>query len=257
MWNNVRVMQKITAVCAVVATLGLVYAGVLWAANQSWFAIKNIHIIGDVQHISLAQARTHIAQRMSGTFFTASLLDAKRLVETLPWVRRATITRSWPNTLVIELQEHAPFALFNENQVINTHGESFTVNLDELPGRSQLPFFSGPVDAAAQIKDRYQALLTSLRSAPAFTNTRIEKLRLSERLSWSASLSGGLNLELGRDTSDEAVLQRLARLLRYWPSATHHLGVPTRVDLRYPDGFVFSAPGLRTVESPPKQKKGL
>lgn len=257
MWDNVRVMQKLTAVFALVGTLGLLYAGVLWLANRPWFAIKNVVVAGDVQHINAVTLRTTVAKRMSGTFFTANLAEAKRLVEGVPWVRRAQITRRWPNTIVVDIQEHKPFALFNDSQLVNTFGEAFTVNLDEVRERRTLPLFAGPRDEAARMTARYEELAGWLKDAPALASSRVEKLALSERLSWSATLTGGLNLELGRDTASDAVAQRMQRLTRYWVSATTRLGMPTRVDLRYPDGFAFSAPGLRTLDSASKQKKGI
>jgi cell division protein FtsQ len=256
MFDNIRVMQKITAVLALAGTLGLLYAGVLWLADRPLFAIKAVKLEGEVQHLNAVTVRNAVVKRMKGTFFTANLNEGKRLVEGLPWVRRAQITRSWPSTILIRIEEHKPVALFNDDELVNTFGESFTVNLEEVRNRAALPQFNGPEDASLQMATRYRELTQWLGGNAALGALRIEKLNLSDRRSWSAHLTGGLVLELGRDSTPTAVAEAVSRLTRYWDGATTRLGTPTRVDLRYPDGFAFSAPGLRTLDTAAKQKQG-
>ena len=249
MWNNVNVMQKLTAVLALVGTLGMLYAGVLWVANRPWFAIHSIHVAGNVQHVNALTIRHALVQRLGGTFFTTSLNETKKQVEAIAWVRRAQITRRWPHSLLIQIEEHTPLATFNENQLVNTYGEAFTVNLDEAGTHGSLPEFSGPEGSSIQMSNRYRELVVWLQTLNPNITLPVRKLTLSDRLSWTATLASGTVLELGRDTTPLAVAERVQRLTRYWGATASRLGAPARVDLRYPDGFAVSAPGLRTLSA--------
>lgn len=247
MWNNVNAMQKLTAVLLLAGTLGMLYAGVVWIANRPWFAIHSIQVNGNVQHINAVTIRHAVANHLSGTFFTTSLSEIKKRVEGIAWVRKAQVNRHWPHSILIHVEEHQPVATFNENQLINTYGEAFTVNLGEAESHERLPVFNGPEGTSIQMNDRYRELTVWLRDLSPGIALPIRKLTLSDRLSWTVTLANGTVLELGRDTTPDAVAQRIKRLTRYWEATSSQLGIPSRVDLRYPDGFAVSAPGLRTL----------
>jgi cell division protein FtsQ len=236
-----RPIQSLTGLLTLIAVLGLGYAGLWWFANRPLFAIRTVLFEGQAEHLNLPVVKANFTARMKGTFFTADLAEAKQLAESLPWVRRAQISRRWPGTLVVRIEEHVPLARFNDTQLVSVAGETFTVNLDDVLERGQLPQFVGPVGSAALMVRRFSQLqgwLKPLGFVP-------RQLQLSDRLSWSVALSSGVAMELGRDSTPDAVEQRVRRLVVSWPQAVAALGAPSRVDLRYPDGYAVSAPGLR------------
>ncbi len=246
MWNNANALNKLAAVLLTVATLALAWAGVQWLARHPWFAIKTVRITGDTARINEITVRTALVKRMRGTFFTANLAEIKRSAEGLPWVRRAQVSRHWPNAIVIRIEAHQPLARLNETQLVNTLGEPFTVNLGEVEALAKLPEFVGPEGTSVQMSERYRLLrqhLEPLGLAPV-------RVLLSDRLSWTIGLQQGTVLELGRDVGAQPVDERLARLAAYWDASIRKLGVPQRVDLRYRDGFAFYAPGLRMKAGP-------
>ena len=40
-------------------------------------------------------------QKLKGNFFTLDLAEAKRVFESVPWVRQAVVSRVWPNRLTV------------------------------------------------------------------------------------------------------------------------------------------------------------
>jgi cell division protein FtsQ len=246
-------MQRLSAGLLVVGLAGLGYAAVAWIAAHPVFAIKSVRFQGDTQQVKQAVVKTMIVQQMRGTFFTANLSELKRQAESMPWVRRAQVSRAWPNEVVLTLEEHRPFARFNSDQLINTFGEIFTVNLAEVSQLQSrgLPRFSGPVAAAALMQSRYSELSAWLQPL----GSPVRSLALSDRLGWTVTLDNGLVLELGRDMAPQAVQERLHGLMATWPQLLQRVGMPTRVDLRYSDGYAIQAPGLRIVQ--PEKKAGI
>jgi cell division protein FtsQ len=246
MWNNANALNKLAAVLITVATLALAWAGVQWLARHPWFAIKTVRIVGDTARVNEITLRTSLVKRMRGTFFTTNLAEIKRSAEGLPWVRRAQVSRHWPNAIVIRLEAHQPLARLNEAQLVNTLGEAFTVNLGEVEMLAKLPEFVGPEGTSAQMSERYRVLRHHLEPL----GLQPVRVLLSDRLSWTVGLQQGTALELGRDIGAQPVEERLIRFAQYWDASIRKLGVPQRVDLRYRDGFAFYSPGLRVKAGP-------
>jgi cell division protein FtsQ len=75
----------------------------------------------------------------------------------------------------------------------------------------------------------------------------IERLELSDRGSWRATLDNGARMELGRGTSEEL----LARARRFTATvsqlAERYPGAVQSVDLRYPNGYALRMRGVTTV----------
>jgi cell division protein FtsQ len=246
------VMQRLSAMLLLLGVLGLGYSAVAWIAAHPVFAIKGVRFQGDTGRMKPAVVKASIVQQMQGTFFTANLNELKRLAEGMPWVRRVQVSRAWPNEIVLTIEEHRPFARFNDDQLINTFGEVFTVNLAEISQQQArgLPRFSGPVAAGTLMRSRFDELLVWLQPL----GSTVRNLSLSDRLGWTVTLENGLVLELGRDVTPQAVQERLLGLTITWPQLLQRVGVPTRVDLRYSDGYAIQAPGLRIVQ--PEKKAG-
>jgi cell division septal protein FtsQ len=82
----------------------------------------------------------------------------------------------------------------------------------------------------------------------------VRRLVLSDRLSWTVVLQNGVVIELGRDVTATAVRERADKLSQTWPDMLQRVGVPSRIDLRYADGYAVQAPGVRIAT--PDRKAG-
>jgi cell division protein FtsQ len=153
----------------------------------------------------------------------ASLGAIREAARRLPWVREATVRKNFPDVVEIALQAHVPLARWADDRLVSTRGELFHGELQE-----ELPRFSGPDSAAAEMTRRYPAL--ARLSHPL--GSPIREVRVSVRGAWQVVLASGLTLELGRDDIES----RLARFAAAWPRLPGPLP-GSHVDLRYANGF--------------------
>ena len=81
-----------------------------------------------------------------GNFFTIRLDQARQSFETMPWVRRASVRREWPNGIVVAIEEHQALGVWvgETPKLINTYGEVFIANMAEAEDSASLLRFSGP-----------------------------------------------------------------------------------------------------------------
>lgn len=246
---DVRLMNATAAVVGMLA-LGLLVASVgLWVARQPYFALRGIHLEGDTARNNVATVRANVVPRLAGNFFSLNLQAARDAFEAVPWVRHALVRRVWPNQLVVRLEEHRPVAVWKDDEgndrLVNSHGEVFEANLGDVD-ESQLPDFSGPETAAAQVLAMHRRLV----SAFGVLGHEPVRLALSDRGSWSVWLEDGTELALGRGSEDEVV----ARTERYVRTITQAAG-PNRqsveyADLRHADGYAVRFKGGTPVASP-------
>ncbi|MBC2770364.1 cell division protein FtsQ/DivIB [Pusillimonas minor] len=252
MFNDARLINFIANTLAMLALLAMVVGVVVWVVQRPYFAIAQVQIKPmDEQalgYVSVATVQATIAGKLMGNFFSVNLDEARRLLETVPWVRNVSIRRVWPNTLQVEFEEQQPLALWNEDQMINTWGEAFRANQGELPDDAALPEFSGPQDAERLVVQRYAELVRWF--APLGLTVR--EIHLSPRYAWSVKLSDGLLLNLGRDPAADVAdphgrsgalpfAKRIERFVQAWPVLAQQMQQKVAsADLRYPDGFAVT-----------------
>lgn len=220
--------------------------------RQPVFALRAIHIDGDLTRNSVATIRVNAVPQLRGNFFTIDLQAARRAFETVPWVRQAVVQRVWPNRLAVRLEEHRPVALWREaddngtaEQLVNTQGEVFEANVGDVEGDS-LPTLEGPDGSSAAML----AMLTRLQAVFARQGSHIDTLRLSGRASWAVELDTGATVELGRGSDDE-VLVRADRFVGTVAQMTQQFQAPViYADLRHRDGYALRLRGITTVAAP-------
>lgn len=217
----------------------LAYGATSWVMAQPWFALRTLEVKTPVAHVTEAQIRLVAERQVRGTFFTVDLEHVRNSLEKLPWVREARVERRWPDTLVVSLVEHVPFARWNDDALVSKTGEVFGAAVS-----TRLPRLIGPEGSSTEVVaayHRYQAALAPL-------GMTIDELRLSPRRAWRIRLDTGTQLALGRTQTDA----RLARFVSLYPrlfpqpvkgdQTAAVTPAPRMVDLRYSDGFALRMP---------------
>ena len=243
--GDVRLMNAVAGGVFTLALLAALAAGVLWLARSPAFEIRAIRIEGELQRISAETLRANAAPRLAGNFFSADLGTARAAFEAVPWVRRATVRRIWPDRLLVQLEEHRASALWQaeerDDRLVNQQGEVFAANIGDVEDEA-LPTFSGPEGSSAPVLSLYRRLLPLLRPL----DMEIEQLQLSTRGSWRVLLDSGATLELGRGTEDE-VLVRAQRFVRTLSQLTDRYRAPLEhADLRHAAGYAVRLRGVTT-----------
>jgi cell division protein FtsQ len=246
---DVRLMN-ITATVLFVA-FGLLLAAALgwWAVRHPVFAIRAIVIEGDVGHNSAATLRANVAPKLAGNFFTVDLGKAREAFEAVPWVRKATVRRQFPDKLRVRLEEHQAEAFWgadSESRLVNDHGEVFEGNPGDVE-QDDLPRLAGPEGTSAQVLAMYRALAPLMEPL----ELAVEQLSLSGRGGWTAHLDSGAVVELGRGTTEE-VLARSHRFAHTLTQVTAKYGrrpeALVTADLRHTDGYAVKLRGVATTE---------
>ena len=247
MWHDVRMLNATTSALLGMLVLGLLASGLWWVAQRPMFTLKTIHIepVGEMplRHVSASTVRMTALPRIKGNFFTANL-DAVRIAfETVPWVRKASVRREWPNKLIVTVEEHEPLGTWGDDgRLLSVKGDVFTANLAEAEEDGELPEFAGPEGSEKEVVARYRELsdwFKPISLAP-------DAVRLSGRYAWSVKLNNGLTVELGREQSKTTLKDRVDRLVKIYPQLVTRLQDRIEsVDMRYSNGLALKAQGLK------------
>lgn len=251
---DVKLMNLVSSLVFVLATVMLLAAGAWWVLRQPFFPIAGIKVDGEVTHNNAVTLRANVTPQLSGNFFTVDLASARTAFESVPWVRKAVVRREFPNRLRATLTEHVPVAHWGDDvssQLVNGFGEVFEANVAEVDDK--LPRLDGPAGQAGQVLGMYRVL------APLFEARElvIEELILSSRGSWRAVLDTGADIELGRGQSDE-ISVRTERFLKTVTQVARQYGrtmaAVEGADLRHNEAYALRLRGVTTVVTDPKKK---
>lgn len=253
---DVRLMQATANAVFVLAALAACVAAALWAARLPAFAIKAIRVEGEVNRNSESTIRANTVHRLRGSFLTIDLQKSRAAFESVPWVRQAVVRREWPMRLAVQLEEHRPVALWlaadGNDRLVNSFGEVFEANIGDVEDDG-LPTLAGPDGSAPQML----ALLKHLGSVLVPLNAGdIDRLALSARGSWRATMEKGAVIELGRGSEAE-VIARTQRFVATMPrvEAQYQRRLES-ADLRHAEGFAVRLQGVTTsVPAPSARKK--
>jgi cell division protein FtsQ len=233
------------AALAVLALLG-------WVLRQPVFALRAIQVQGDLAHSNALTLRANVAPRLSGTFFTVDLNRTRQAFEAVPWVRKAEVRRDFPNRLKVRLQEHQVLGYWgpeSESRLINTFGEVFEANVDEVE-QDSMPRFIGPDGQGSAVLAMYQVV------RPLFEDMdlSVEQMELTGRGSWRVNLDNGAQVELGRGPAEE-LLPRAQRFLKTLTQVASKYGRTPQslesADLRYAQGYALRLRGVATLAQAP------
>jgi cell division protein FtsQ len=238
-WHDTKLLNSVANALFTAAMVSLMGASVWWVSQRPMFTIRHVQVDSEPTHplryVHEPVLRSVVSDRIGGNFFSIDLHSVREAFESVPWVRRATVRRVWPNSLHVTLEEHRAFAIWNSDGLLNTQGETFAANLDEAEEERALPRLSGPTGTERLVMERYLEMVEALKPLKLAPN----QLDLSPRRAWTAKLSDGSMLLLGRDQG-VSIPERLALWIEVYPKVTERIGQRAQtIDLRYPNGFAL------------------
>jgi cell division protein FtsQ len=193
------------------------------------YPIHSVRIVSPIQYVSQSALKGVIEPQIGEGFFRIDVDQLSRDVEALPWVRLAAVRRVWPGQLVVNIEEQQPFAIWNEDALVNVEGVSFRPELID-GALVALPHFVGPEGTEKMITERYRELIATV----ANRDINIVRVELSGRRAWQLELDNGLVLNMGR----ESVVKRMQRFAGvYQADVRPKLAEIDGIDLRYTNGF--------------------
>jgi cell division protein FtsQ len=191
--------------------------------------VQRVAISGRFQRVQPPDVQKAVRGALHGDGMVG--VDLARIataVEAIPWVDRASVARSWPNALRVQVVEQRPVARWGERGLVNMRGEVFVQEAQHIP--PELPELVGPQGFEAAMTVRCLAVKARLEQA----GLTLRRLTLDERGAWELALDNGITLRLGREDFDprfERFITVAARLV-----ATRAADI-AYVDMRYSSGF--------------------
>jgi cell division protein FtsQ len=224
---------------AAAAAAGAVAATAQLSTMRGWlddqFPVRSVAVAGELRHEDPRALGRWLAGRIEGGFFTADLEALRQAVADRPWVREASIRRSWPGTLRVTLAEHRASARWRPApegawRLVSREGAVFRPARAAAAGEG-LPALMGPRGRLDDLRRRRAALAARLGD-----DHRAGLLAVDARGDWRARVDDRVTVRFGRDHWQRR-LDRLMRVARGWRLLDRRVA---RIDLRYPDGLAVA-----------------
>ena len=176
-----------------------------------------------------------------------SLASVRQRVEALSWVEHATVERRLPGTLVVNVVERRPYAIWqHEGKFVLIDREGQVVTGEDVVAFGDLPLVVG-----AGAPQAATGLLEALAAQPALKPRVLAAIRVGERR-WNLRMKNGTDVLLPEGAEPQA-LAKLAEL----QAADQLLDRPlVVVDMRLPDRLVVrpqSPPPTAAAPAPGKK----
>lgn len=239
---NFTLMLLVGAVAIVAASfLGLpamAYSEAAEAAGRAGFEVKRVEVTG----IDKMDRLTVYAIALDQHSMAMPLVDLEKVraqLMTYGWIADARVSRRLPDTLLVDIVERKPVAVWQNNQELSLiDGDGVVLEQISANAMPDLPMLIGP-DANRQTG----RLATLIEAAPALRPTIAGASWVGHRR-WDMSFRSGETLSLPE--GDEAAAKALVTFARM-EGVERLLGRGfTRFDMRDPSRFVVRVPeGVR------------
>ncbi len=228
-----RSSVMIVAVALTVTALLAVAADRLFRPTA--FPVDRIALRGEFKRVDPQRLRAAIAAHVRGNFFAIDLRQIEAAARQVDWVGTATVRRTWPRGVQVEVDEQRPVARWGATAWLNEAGE--VIRFAGVGAAEELIALSGPDDSGQVVLQRYREWASLLSEI----DLEVVGVELSPRFAWTVAVrstgSRPFDLVLGTQNMD----LRLARFIRSFPiSLTPDVARIQRVDLRYPNGYAVS-----------------
>jgi cell division protein FtsQ len=247
MWHDVRALNATASGLVALTVLAAIASSVWWLSQRPMFTLRTVRVESmyamDLQHVNQLTVRNGVLGKINGNFFTTDLEQVRGAFEAVPWVRRATVRREWPNQLIVSVEEHQALGTWGEDgRLLSVKGDVFTANLAEADEDHELPSFGGPAGSEKEVLARFaelRAWFAPLQLVP-------QSLSLSSRYAWTVRLDNGMSVALGREQDKHTLKARVQRLVGVYPQLVARLqeGRIDTIDMRYPNGLALSSAAL-------------
>jgi cell division protein FtsQ len=259
MWQDARALNATASGLMALVVLACIASGVWWVSQRPMFSLRTVRVDSmydiELKRVSELTLRNGVVGKIKGNFFTANLEQVRTAFESVPWVRRATVRREWPDQLIVSVEEHEPLGTWGEDgRLLSVKGDVFTANLAEAEDDHPLPEFTGPDGSEKEVLARFaelRAWFAPIKLVPA-------ALSLSSRYAWTVKLDNGMQVALGREQDNTTLRTRVQRLVGIYPQLESRVqgGIDT-IDMRYANGLALAAAGLAVPKDGTKPVKAV
>lgn len=193
--------------------------------------VSKIKLESQSARINESEVGRLVAKYIGTGFFGFDVNGLKADIERHPWVRQASVTRVWPDSVALNIQERIAIARWGDTELLSQQGERFSP--PNIGSASVLPRLSGPEGSQAKVMQQFQ-FLNELFSP---VDLRLSELTLSERGSWDLVVNDRIAIAVGR----EKLIERVNRFIAFYQQETDFdRDAIAKVDLRYDNGLAIA-----------------
>ena len=164
----------------------------------------------------------------SKSFFDIDLNYLKNKLEKIEWVRKINVRRSYPNEVIIDIEEHTPILIWNNKMYINKYGEKFKVSKID----KNIPILISDESRINEVFSYFELFNDKLSSRKL--DFKITEIVENEIRSLTITLSSGINIQLG----SKDINNKIPLFFEIYKSLnTRDLNKIRYIDMRYSNGF--------------------
>lgn len=223
-WRGLKIVVSLALVAVLIG-------GLLWQGFSLFQRLDQpiavVRVEGELRNSDPGVLEEILEPLINGGFLRLDLVAIRTALEKDPWVATARVSRRWPETLVVHIEEETPIARWGSSGFLNRHGEPLEV--EALSGLEELPRLLGPEGEARRVMQQYHEVSVLLRP----TRLKVREFRRDQRGAWYLRLEEGVEISLGRGD----VLDKMRRFLVVYDHVLRdHFSEVAAVDARYPQG---------------------
>ncbi len=205
---------------------------VKWMDDASRLPLSKLVVTGEMHYTTHDDIRQAILSLgPPGTFMSQNVDVIQQQIERLPWIKQVSVRKQWPDELKIHLVEYVPVARWNDQNVVDADGVSFSLPLSHL-GQQAMPMLYGPEGSEKEVMAGFYQMSDMLKSS----KITLKAASMTARRSWQLVTSDDMKIELGRDET----MKRLQRFIDLYPVLLRQGQTENKrigyVDLRYDSG---------------------
>ena len=191
--------------------------------------IRQVQLQGDLRYLDAESLTRDLSIRFNGNYLETTLGQVISEVESHPWIATASARRVWPDTLLIEITEQRPVAIYNDTQYLGLSGDLFE---PPKPVNEPLPRLYGALSETMQVYSHYGVFSDRLSDF-----SKVISVSRGHDMGWQITLENGINVQLGRND----ILGRLSRARDVLDRLDgEKLAKLQEIDARYDNGIALA-----------------
>ncbi len=186
-----------------------------------------VALVKPTEFVTAGELEQYVKLTIKDSFFSLDVKQASEVILSHPWVKNIKARKVWPNTLLVDVEEHQPWLNLNNKQLISREGVVFKpANANEF---IELPLLMGQYGELEDLLSMYHFFTEQMPS----NEFRISKLSFNSHNGWTMWLENEIALYLGK----QQLTERLERFLIVLEEMKQHKRSQVAyIDLRYQSG---------------------
>jgi cell division protein FtsQ len=223
--ENVILLRKFGVLLVITAMIWQLSA---WLNNPTMLPIKNVRIESAFSHVSKQKLSEALSTHVDTGYFAMDVAAVVNAAESLAWVKKASVRRVWPDSMVISIVEQSIAAKWNDKSFLNQEGEIFSpIKIEVL---TEVPQLYGANHQSHLVLEKLNALNASISSEALLVSV----LAKAEHGSWTVKLKNGTEILMGKRDPLEAIKIGVQVLALASDEVLQKIEV---LDVRYPNGL--------------------